>query len=320
VFKVELRWDPILSEWIIVSGGRRERSVTPQDSCPFCPGSKEIPAGEWKVLSLPNKFAALLPKPPAPSVSCTGYSCRPAQGKCEVILYTPDHNGSLGSLSPEHIECVIDLWARRFKELSRNGYVKYVFIFENKGREIGTTLDHPHGQIYAFPFIPALIKNELESSRKFWKRHKRCLFCSIIEREQRRVIRMISENDSFACLLPFAAHWPYGVHVYSKRHMQAVTDMNRKERSDLALMLKDILTRFDNLFNMSFPYMMVIHQRPTDRKSYRYYHFHIEFYPPYREKGKIKYFASVETGAGTVTFDYDVEEKAKELRETRGIR
>ena len=317
---MELRWDPILSEWIIVSGTRQERPITPQRSCPFCAGAEEIPEGKWKVLSLPNKFAALLPKPPAPSVKSNRfYSCRPAQGECEVVLYTPNHNASLRSLSPEHIESVIDLWTHRYSELSRRDYVKYVFIFENKGQEVGTTLDHPHGQIYAFPFIPPLIKHELESSRKCWKRNKTCLFCSIIEQERSQAVRMIAENGGFVCFLPFSAHWPYGVHVYPKRHLQAITDLTKKERSDLALMLKDVLTRFDNLFNMSFPYMMVIHQRPTDRRPYRYYHFHIEFYPPYRERRKIKNFASVEMGAGTVTFDYNVEEKAKELRETRGI-
>ena len=318
--EVELRWDPILSDWVIVSGIRRERSIMPDGSCPFCPGGKEIPLGDWKVLSLPNKFAALLPRPPPPDIQPDRlYHCRPAQGECEVILYTPSHHGSLGSLSPEHIGSVIDLWAQRFRVLGRRGYVKYVFIFENKGREIGTTLDHPHGQIYAFPFIPPLIEKELESARRYWKRRKSCMFCSIIEQERSQAVRIVSENRSFVCFLPFSPHWPYGVYLYPKRHLQAITDLTRKERTDLATILKDILTRFDNLFNISFPYMMVMHQRPTLHKSYRHYHFHIEFYPPYREKGKIKNFASVEMGAGTVTFDYDVEEKAKELRASRGF-
>jgi UDPglucose--hexose-1-phosphate uridylyltransferase len=316
---MELRWDPTLSEWIIVSGARKERPVTPEERCPFCPDSKETPKSGWKVLCLSNKFPALLPKPPAPDVKWDRfYRCRPSEGECEVIIYTPDHNGSLTNLSAEHIGMVIELWAQRYRVLSRRDYVKYVLIFENKGREIGTTLDHPHGQIYAIPFVPPLIKNELSSSREFWKRNRTCLFCRIVEKEISQALRIISENESFVCFLPFFAHWPYGVQVYSKRHLQAITDLTRKERGDLALMLKDILTRFDNLFNMSFPYMMVMHQRPTDGKPYHHYHFHIEFYPIYREKGKIKNFASVEMGAGTVTFDYNVEEKAKELRETPG--
>jgi UDPglucose--hexose-1-phosphate uridylyltransferase len=222
----------------------------------------------------------------------------------------------LASLAVDHIESVIELWTERFRELGNNPQIKYVFIFENKGREIGTTLDHPHGQIYAFPFIPPRIRTELSSSKRYWRQHKACLFCKVIAKEKSDAIRIVSENDSFLCFLPFFAHWPYGVHVYPKRHVQALTDLTRREKERFAQVLKDILTKFDDLFNISFPYMMVLHQRPTDGKAYRHYHFHVEFYPPYRERDKIKYFASVETGAGTTTFDYSPEGKAKELRES----
>jgi UDPglucose--hexose-1-phosphate uridylyltransferase len=129
-------------------------------------------------------------------------------------------------------------------------------------------------------------------------------------------MRIVSENENFLCFLPFFSHWPYGVHVYPKRHVQALTDLTRQEKKGFARILKDVLTKFDGLFNMSFPYMMILHQRPTDGKLYDHYHFHVEFYPPYREKDKIKYFASVENGAGTTTFDYSPEGKAKELRES----
>ena len=127
---------------------------------------------------------------------------------------------------------------------------------------------------------------------------------------------MIYENDGFACFLPFFAHWPYGVHIYPKRHTQALTDFTKKELKLFAMTLKEILTRFDSLFQIPFPYLMVLHQKPSDGKKYQHYHFHVEFYPPYRERGKIKYFASVETGARTTTFDYAPESKARELRET----
>jgi len=317
---MELRWDPVLREWIIVSGGREKRPLLPKEFCPFCPGAEEIPKAGWKVLSLPNRFPALLADPPLPDVKGDRlYRSRPSKGVCEVIIYTPQHDTSLAKLDVEHIREVIDLWTRRFRELSEREYIKYVFIFENKGRVIGVTLDHPHGQLYAFPYIPPLIKRELSSSRQYWKRNRTCLFCKIIEREEADALRVVCENEDFVCFLPFYAHWPYGVHIYPKRHVQALTDLTEKERGALAAILKEVLTKFDNLFGMSFPYMMVLHQRPTDRRSYPYYHLHIEFYPPYRDKDRIKYFASVETGAGTVTFDYRPENKAKELRETREV-
>ncbi len=317
---MELRWDPVLREWIIVSGGREKRPLLPKESCPFCPGTEETPKTGWKVLSLPNRFPALTADPPLPDVKSDRlYRCRPSKGVCEVIIYTPQHDTSLAKLDVEHIKQVIDLWTQRFKDLGDRDYVKYVFIFENKGRVIGVTLDHPHGQLYAFPFIPPLIKRELSSSRQYWKRNGICLFCRIIEKEKQDALRAVCENDDFVCFLPFYAHWPYGVHIYPKRHLQALTDLTEKEQEMLALILKEVLTKFDNLFGISFPYMMILHQRPTDGRPYPFYHLHIEFCPPYREKDKIKYFASVETGSGTVTFDYRPESKAKELRESPGI-
>jgi UDPglucose--hexose-1-phosphate uridylyltransferase len=240
----------------------------------------------------------------------------PSKGVCEVLIYTPKHDVSLADLSVENIRAVVDLWTQRFEELSKRDYVKYVFIFENKGRIIGVTLDHPHGQLYAFPFVPPIIQKELASSRKYWKRTKTCLFCTVMEKELKEAVRIVCENDDFVCFLPFFAHWPYGVHIYPKRHVAALTDLTDKEKMSFALILKTVLRKFENLFNMSFPYMMVLHQRPTDRKPYPHYHFHVEFYPPYREKDKIKYFASVESGAGTVTFDYTPEMKAEEMRDT----
>jgi len=314
---MELRLDPILDEWIIVSGERRNRPLASETSCPFCPGASEIPKAPWKVLSLPNAFPALTLEPPSADVQGDDlYQCRPAKGSCEVILYTPKHDSSLGSLEVDHIGSVIELWAERYKALSSNSDFKYVFIFENKGREIGTTLDHPHGQIYAFPFIPPRIMTELSSSKRYWLRNKTCLFCNIIKKEKTDATRVVCENESFLCFLPFFAHWPFGVHVYPRRHVQALTDLSPREKEGLARILKNILTRFDSLYGFNFPYMMVLHQRPTDGRRYPHYHFHVEFYPPYREKGKIKYFASVENGAGTTTFDYSPESKAKELRES----
>jgi len=314
---LELRWDPIMSQWIIVSGKRGKRPLLPEGYCPFCPGSKEIPEKDWTVLSLPNKFPALQPEPPPPSVKSDRlYRSRSARGVCEIIIYTPKHDATLADLSVKNIRAVIDLWTQRFIELGSRDYIKYVFIFENKGRIIGVTLDHPYGQLYAFPFIPPIIQRELTSSRRYWRRTGDCLFCRIIEKERKDMTRIVCENEDFVCFLPFFAHWPYGVQVYPKRHVEALPELNDKEKTMFASILKRILRKFDNLFNMRFPYMMVLHQRPTDGKKYPYYHFHVEFYPPYREKNKIKYFASVETGAGTVTFDYTPEMKAKELRES----
>jgi UDPglucose--hexose-1-phosphate uridylyltransferase len=314
---MELRWDPIMNQWIIVAGKRGKRPLLPAGYCPFCPGSEEVPEKGWKVLSLPNRFPALRPNPPQPDVEYDQlFRCKPSEGVCEVLIYTPKHDSSFTDLTMENIRDIVDLWAQRFRELGDRDNIKYVFIFENKGRIIGVTLDHPHGQLYAFPFIPPVIQKELSSSRKYWKRTGNCLFCTIIEKERKTASRIICENKDFVCFLPFFAHWPFGVHIYSKRHIAAITDLTEEEKNSFASILKTVTRKFDNLYDMSFPYMMVLHQRPTDGKAYPHYHFHVEFYPPYREKNKVKYFASIETGTGAVTFDYAPEMKAKELRET----
>jgi len=288
----------------------------PEGYCPFCPGAEEVPQTGWRVLSIPNKFPSLVSDAPEPEVRGDRlYRTRRAQGACEIVVYTPEHNVSLTELGVDHIEALVELWTERFKALGSREDVSYVLIFENKGREVGVTLDHPHGQIYAFPFIPPRIEKELSSSRGYWKRRGSCLFCHILGKELAEGVRLIAENESFVAFLPFFARLPYGVHIYSRRHLQTLLDFTAEERRGFASILETVLEKFDRMFGGSFPYMMVFHQAPTDGRPYPYYHFHVEFYPPYREKGKVKFFASVETGAGTVTFDYRPEDKAKELRD-----
>jgi UDPglucose--hexose-1-phosphate uridylyltransferase len=146
------------------------------------------------------------------------------------------------------------------------------------------------------------------------KKEKECLFCRIIKEEKADGRRVICENDDAICFLPFYAKWPYETHIYPKSHKQCLPDMSDKERLSLALILKQTITTYNNLFDFSLPYIMVMHQKPTDGKNYNYYHMHIEFYPPHRGRDKLKFTAGIERGAGTSTMDYEPEEKASELR------
>ncbi len=215
----------------------------------------------------------------------------------------------------EQIYKLVRVWTDRFRALSQLDFVKYVFIFENKGEAIGVTLHHPHGQIYAYPFIPPRIATELAQSALHHKQTGRCLICDIQSEERSDGRRIVAENDSFIALLPFFARWPYEIHIHSRRHFQALTDMSVAEQRDLAALLKMILVAYDKLFAISFPYMMVLHQRPTDDGIYDAYHFHIEFYPPLRAANRLKYLAGSETGAGMFINDTLPEEKARELRQ-----
>lgn len=208
----------------------------------------------------------------------------------------------------------MDVFADRYEKLGAKKYVKYVFEFRNKGREIGVSLHHPHSQLYAFPFIPPKIRRELASAKAYMKKFGECLFCRILKEEKNQGERLICENEAFACFLPFFAKWPYETHVYSKRHAQSLLDFGSSERRSLAEILRDVTAAYNNLFGFSMPYVMAIHQKPTDGRDYPYYHFHIEFYPPYRTKDKLKFPAGIERGAGVFGYDGNPEEKAKELK------
>lgn len=317
----ELRWNPLLGEWVATATQRQDRTLLPPDDyCPLCPTKlggfpTEVPESDYDIVVFENRFPSLRRTPEQPAVESSDlYAVRPAQGICEVVLYSAHHNSSLAQEPVEQIYKLVRVWTDRFQELSALEFVKYVFIFENKGEAIGVTLHHPHGQIYAYPFVPPRITNELENFAQHVERTGRCLLCDIQIEERRDSKRVVAENESFIALVPFFARWPYETHLYSTRHFQALTDMSSSEQRDLASMLKMVLAAYDRLFNASFPYMMVIHQRPTDGGSYHFYHFHIEFYPPLRAANRLKYLAGSETGAGMFINDTLPEEKASELR------
>jgi UDPglucose--hexose-1-phosphate uridylyltransferase len=317
----ELRWNPLLGEWVATATARQERTfLPPEGHCPLCPSRTggfptEVPESNYDIVVFENRFPSLSRFPDEPTLTGSElYPVLPAQGVCEVVLYSPDHASSLAREPVEQIDKLVRVWTHRFEELGTLDFVKYVFIFENKGEAIGVTLHHPHGQIYAYPFIPPRLATELSRCAQHQDLNGRCLLCDILLEERRDARRMVAENNSFAAFVPFFARWPYETHIYSKRHFQALTDMTRAEQKDLAAMLKMVLVAFDKLFDLSFPYMMVIHQRPVDGEDYDYYHFHIEFYPPLRSANKLKYLAGSETGAGMFINDTLAEEKAGELR------
>jgi UDPglucose--hexose-1-phosphate uridylyltransferase len=312
----ELRWNPIKEEWVIVATHRQTRPLLPKTHCPFCKGAKEIPEG-FKVISIPNLFPSLEEAPSkVKDESQLSLRC-PAKGKCEVVIYTEDHRKGLKEQPIEHLIELVNLWINRYDELGSKPWIKYVFIFENKGRLIGVTLDHPHGQIYAFPFIPNSIQREINSSKRWMEKHKKCLFCSIIAGEEAAGKRIIFENGGFIGFIPFFASLPYQVHLYPKAHLGSISQLAEKGKKDLAESIKAIITKYDKLFGFELPYMMMFFQAPTDEKDYPFYHFRIEFRPLHRSKQHIKYLASVESGTGVFINDTLPEAKAKELKEIR---
>ncbi len=309
----ELRWNPTLREWVSTASYRQDRPLLPADGCPFCPGSGRVP-DDYDVYIYPNDFPAFSIPPPEPSIAGDRFfRVERSLGKCDVVLYHPNHNTSLPQLPLDHLTRLVRLWRKRFEELKATPGIRYVLIFENKGAVIGVTMPHPHGQIYAFPFVPPRIERELQAARAYHRSRGRCLFCDILKKERRMKQRRVAENGAFTAFVPFYARWPYEVHIFARRHIGALDQFRPAEERALAEILKCVTLKYDNLFQISFPYMMLLHQAPTWGR-FPYFHFHIEFYPPHRSKDKLKYLAGVETGAGTFLNDSLAEEKAAELR------
>lgn len=313
----ELRWNPVLGEWVATATHRMDRPQMPEGWCPFCPGSGRVP-DQYDVHIYPNDFPTFATPPPDVAVeSGVLYPVREAIGVCEVVLYTPQHDTTLAELPVGHIQKLVALWTARYRELGSRPEIEYVFEFENKGEVTGVTMPHPHGQIYAFPFIPPRVRIELDSARAHWDRHGTCLFCDIIKAERADGRRVIGENRGFLAVLPFYARWPFEVHLFAKRHLLSFAEFTEPEQKDFAALLKLVLLKYDHLYGFSFPYVMVIHQAPTDGGDHASYHFHVEFYPPHRSKTKLKYLAGCESGAGTFINDSCAEEKARELQGVR---
>lgn len=317
----ELRWNPLLGEWVATATHRQERTfLPPADYCPLCPTRPggfptEVPEEDYDIVVFENRFPSLRPVPPDQAVAGTELSpVLPARGVCEVVLYTPRHNATLAAEPVEQIDKLIYVWADRTAELGALPFVDYVFIFENKGEAIGVTLHHPHGQIYGYPFVPPRIERELQASAAHREATGGCLVCDIAADERRDGRRIVRESEHWVAYVPFFARWPYEVHVVPRRHLGLLPELTRAEHRGLAETLKALLGAYDGLFERSFPYMMVLHQRPTDGRPHDHYHLHFEFYPPLRTAEKLKYLAGSETGAGVFINDTLAEEKAAELR------
>lgn len=321
----EMRWNPVLEEWVVTATHRQDRTYKPPEGfCPLCPTRNgecptEVPAADYEIVVFENKYPSFRCDPCTPAVPGTELQpTAPSQGVCEVVLYTDDHHATFADLSVDRIANLVDVWADRYEELGALSYVRYVLIFENKGDCVGVTLHHPHGQIYAFPFIPPRAAKELESSSKYATARGRCMFCDLLAEELADGRRVVAENEDFAAFIPFSARYPYEVHVMPKQHRESITQLSRLERRHLARILSMVTRGYDSLFGFSFPYMMIIHQAPTDDGQYDYYHLHFEFYPPHRTAAKIKYLAGCESGAGTFINDTLPEQTAEELRAAIG--
>jgi UDPglucose--hexose-1-phosphate uridylyltransferase len=293
------RYNELRGEEVVYAVHRQDRTfLPPADHCPLCPtrpghAPTEIPVASYELVVFDNLF----PTFEAP------------EGAAEVVVYTEDHNGAFATLAPERAEALMWVWRHRYEELSARPDVEYVLIFENRGVEVGTTLHHPHGQIYAFPFVPPVVALEAAADVRLGG----CATCTLLERELADAERVVYENDAVVAYVPFAARWPFETHVVLRGHRASLLECSPAELSALARALQSVTKGFDRLFDRPFPYIMVVHQAPTNGHSDG--HLHVEFYPPLRSAEKLKYLAGCEQGAGTFIMDVLPEASAASLRE-----
>jgi UDPglucose--hexose-1-phosphate uridylyltransferase len=313
-----LRWHPLRGEWVAYAGHRQERTfLPPPEYNPLAPTTDparptELPSGRYDVAVFENLFPTLMAGAGVPPASMV--DTRPGRGGCEVVVFTQDARSSLGALPLWHIELLIEVWADRYRELGGRDDVQYVFEFENRGIEVGVTLSHPHGQIYAYPFVPPVAARELELQRAHLQAHGRGLLSDHLAAEIADGRRLLYRSGLMAAVVPVCARYPYEVWIAPMRPAPSIADLTAAERSELARALKTVLLKFDGLWAKPFPYVMVFHQAPTDGAPHPEAHFHVEFYPALRMPSRLKYLAGSELGAGVFTADTLPEDKARELQ------
>jgi UDPglucose--hexose-1-phosphate uridylyltransferase len=314
-----LRWHPLRGEWISYASHRQHRTFLPPPQWnplavttdPEAP--TEVPAGPWDVAVFENLFPALSSQAHDPPASIV--DTRPGRGACEVVVFTQDPTSSLGRLPVDHLALIVDVWADRTESLGARADVAYVFPFENRGVEIGVTLHHPHGQIYAYPFVPPVAARELSQQQAYFESRGRGLLADLLQQELAdQARRVIYRGEHVVALVPACARYPYEVWVAPLRPAASLPDLTPDERRDFAVALKTVILKYDALWQTPFPYIMAFHQAPSDGRPHPEAHVHVEFYPAYRMPGRLKYLAGSESGAGAFTADTLPEDTARELQ------
>ena len=233
-----------------------------------------------------------------------------------MVVYSDDHGATLADLPVERVRLLVDVWADRYRELGADDGIAYVMPFENKGDVIGVTLAHPHGQVYAYSDVPPRPARELRAAQRHHARTGRCVECDVVQVEQDGP-RLVARGRSTVAFVPFAARFPYEVHVVPTRHRPRLEGLDEDERDDLAALLSEVARAYDALFGFSLPYVMALHARPTDDSEDwdPVSHLHVEFAPPHRAPDKLKHLAGSELAGGAFMTDVAPEQAASRLRE-----
>jgi UDPglucose--hexose-1-phosphate uridylyltransferase len=333
----EQRWHPLREEWVIVAAHRQGRpwtgeevrpSATPlpayDPDCYLCPGNARVGGARNAAYERTYVFdndhpcvGPLASEPGAPPHPF--FQNRPADGLARVVCFSPRHDLTLAEMSVADVAEVVHLWQQQTDDLGRQPQVRYVHAFENKGEVVGVSNPHPHGQLYATSFVFKTIEIELGASVRYRTDTGRGLVADLLDAEAADRRRVLYEDEHTMAFVPYFARYAYEVYVIPRRRVPHVFALTPVEVESLARALKDVTVRFDNLWRMSFPYVQVLHQAPTDGGDYGAYHFFIAFHPPLRQPNLLKYLAGPEVGGGNFLSDTSPEEKAAELRAVSSV-
>jgi UDPglucose--hexose-1-phosphate uridylyltransferase len=327
----QVRYDPLLGEWVIVASHRQDRTyLPPADLCPLDPSRPgrltEIPAPDYEVVAFENRFPSLVGMPGGPGARAAApdgageeasdglLPARPGNGRCEVVCFSPEHAASFADLTHDQAALVLAAWTDRSAALAARPGVEQVFCFENRGPEIGVTLTHPHGQIYAYPFVTPRTSRMLATSAAYRRDTGRNLFDEMLAAELADGSRVVIASEHWTAFVPHAARWPYEVHLYPRRRRANLQDLTAAEQDEFCDVYLDLLRRFDRLFDTPAPYISGWHQAPV-REGRQEFALHLELFTIRRAPGKLKYLAGSESGMGAFTNDIAPEAAAATLRE-----
>ncbi len=328
-----LRWDALRGEWVVIAAQRQDRTfLPPTDQCPLDPSRPgrptEIPAPDYDVVVFENRFPSLRgaghwpppgpagPAGPASLLEFGGVPPRPGYGRCEVVCFTSDHDGSFAKLSPRRARTVVEAWADRTAALNAMDGITQVYCFENRGEEIGVTLHHPHGQIYGFPFVTPRTATMLGQAAQYTGRTGRNLFDDLVAGEIAAGTRIVTRNEHWTAFVPAAARWPYEVLLFPAQRVPDIPALGDAARDAFCDIYLDVLRRMDALFGMPLPYIAAWHQAPVRAVAgAAEFGLHLQVLSVRRAPGKLKYLAGTESGMGVWIGDILPEEAALRLRE-----
>jgi UDPglucose--hexose-1-phosphate uridylyltransferase len=321
----QARLDRLLGEWVVIASHRQDRTFQPDPShCPLCPSTAdrltEIPAPDYEVVVFENRFPTLGAQGPDLEDPDNLLEARPAGGRCEVVCFSPRHDASFADLTPDHAATVMAAWVDRSIELAAMPGVEQVYCFENRGAEIGVTLSHPHGQIYAYPYVTPRTDRMLQSCTNYRNRTGRNLFDDLLDAEHAAHAehadagRIVLQGRHWTAFVPYAAHWPYEVHLYPRQRVPDLASLSETARAEFYELYLDLLRRFDRLFGSPAPYISAWHQAPV-RHGRDEFALHLELFTIRRAPGKLKYLAGSESGMGAFANDVVPEAAAERLRQ-----